>query len=143
LNKSKHLTLILIGGLTLSLFSCNTATEPSATFETQGHWQLQSFALDDGSTLQVSTPENYTIQFGADGSLSVRADCNQCNGSYEITFGTNLRVGLLACTLAHCGPDSLDFQYTSALGSTSSFHRIGDALSLAYDGGTMNFLLGP
>jgi heat shock protein HslJ len=135
--------MILLGGLALSLSSCNTVTEPSATFEAQGNWQLQSFVLDDGSTIQVPNPENYTIQFGADGALNVKADCNLCNGSYESTFGNNLEIGLLACTLAHCGPESLDFRYTSALGSTSSFRREGDELILDYSGGTMNFTVSP
>ena len=135
--------MFLLGGLALSLSSCNTVTEPSATFEAQGNWQLQSFALDDGSTIQVPNPENYTIQFGADGSLNVRADCNRCNGSYENTFGNNLKIGLLACTLAHCGPESLDFRYTSSVGSTSSFRRAGNELFLNYNGGTMNLLVSP
>jgi heat shock protein HslJ len=143
MHKNLTLTMILLGGLALSLSSCDTVTEPSATFEAQGNWHLQSFALADGSTLQVPNPENYTIQFGADGSLSVRADCNRCNGSYESPLGTNLQIGLLACTLAHCGPESLDFRYTSALGSASSFRRMGDELALTYDGGTMVFLVSP
>jgi heat shock protein HslJ len=133
--------MILLGGLALS--SCDTATEPSAVFEAQGNWQLQSFALDDGSTIQVPNPENYTIQFNGDGSVNVKADCNVCNGNYESKTGTDLQISVLACTLAHCGPESLDFRYTSALGSTSSFSRAGDELFLDYNGGTMNFLVNP
>jgi heat shock protein HslJ len=140
-NKNLYLAMILLGGLALS--SCNAVTEPTAVFEAQGNWQLQSFALDDGSTVQVPNPENYTIQFGAEGALRVKADCNLCNGSYENDFGNSLEIGLMACTLAHCGSESLDFQYTSALGSTSSFSRTGDELFLDYNGGMMNFLVQP
>jgi heat shock protein HslJ len=133
--------MILLGGMALS--SCNTVTEPTELFEAQGNWQLQSFTLDDGSTIQVPNPENYTIQFGADDSVNVRADCNVCNGSYENKFGNSLVIGNLACTLAYCGPLSLDSRYTSALGSTSSFSRTGNELFLDYNGGTMNFLVNP
>jgi heat shock protein HslJ len=139
--KSLLLALTLLGGFVLS--SCDSVTEPSAVFEAQGTWQLRSFELDDGSTIQVPNPEKYTIQFDGQESVNARADCNLCNGRYENKFGNDLEISLLACTLAYCGPSSLDFRYTSAVTSTSSYRREGDELFLNYDGGTMNFSVNP
>lgn len=136
-----YLALILMGGLVLS--SCDTATEPTAVFEAQGNWRLQSFALDNESTIRVPNPEKYTIQFDGDGSVHVRTDCNLCKGRYENKFGTALEIKALACTEAYCGPESLDFPYTSAVTSTSSFRREGDELFLKYNGGTMHLLVNP
>lgn len=132
--------MILLAGW--ALVSCDSGTSNSEISEVQGSWQLQSFAMDDGSNVTVPNPEAYTAQFTPEGTLNVRADCNMCNGGYE-TEGNNIQVGNMACTLAYCGDASLDSQYTSALSSASTFARNGDELLLAYSGGTMRFLVSP
>jgi heat shock protein HslJ len=136
----KYAGIILLAGWALA--SCDSGTSNSEVSELQGDWQLQSFALNDGSTVPVPNPEAYTAQFSADGSVNVQADCNRCNGPYEIE-GNNIDVGLMACTLAFCGDASLDSQYTAALSGASSFVRSGDELLLSYSGGTMRFQLSP
>ena len=134
----KYSLLLLLAGVVF--VSCDTATIPSAVSDVQGQWELQAFELNDGSTVPIPNPEKFTAQFGADDSLNLTVDCNACNGSYEAS-GNSLSIGLLACTLAYCGNDSLDSTYMRALGSISTYARQGQELRMEYADGTMRFNL--
>lgn len=114
--------------------SCNTVTSPEELCQAQGVWRLTEFT--NGATITIPNPENYTLQFATGDSVSIRADCNVCNGPFE-TEGNNLSIGPLACTRAFCGLLSFFDRYTDALSTVSSFVRRGDELELAYSGGTM------
>jgi heat shock protein HslJ len=131
----------MLAGLTLA--SCNTATQPSSLYDVQGDWQLQSFELAGGNTTKVPNPGKYTIRFDENDAIHLRADCNRCNGQYEKKNGTELNISLLACTLAYCGPDSLDSQYLRGLGATSSFQREAEELLLIFSDGIMRFRVSP
>jgi heat shock protein HslJ len=121
-----------------TLASCQSETAPSPTSTIQGDWQLQAFQLNDGTVVQVSDPDNYTIEFTAQGQAHVKADCNRCNGPYQ-TDGDAVTIQTMACTLAACPPDSFHDRYTAALGTAWSFVRADDALAINYQGGTMQF----
>ena len=137
-------TLLMTTGLLATMIACdssNSMTTPDAAIEDPtGLWALQSFQLADGSLVPVPDPARYTLDLGATetGLAHIRADCNMCNGGYELS-GSTLVLGRMACTLAACPPDSLDNDYLFALGSTSTFQRTGNALTLNYDGGVMRF----
>lgn len=89
-----------------------TLTGPSAvTGET---WRLRSLQRADFSIVTADDPDRYTIAFGEEARLSVRADCNRCFGSYELD-GESFRPGLLACTRAACPADSLDGEFLRIL----------------------------
>ena len=62
----------------------------------------------------MSTPENYTITFRKDGTLSGKADCNNFTGTYTQTSGFDITLG--ASTMAACPEGSLDQQYLQLLG---------------------------
>ena len=88
----KYAGIILLAGL--AFVSCDSGTSNSEVSELQGDWQLQSFALNEGSNVPVPNPEAYTARFDADGSVNVRADCNRCSGTYETEGNTRrLMVG--------------------------------------------------
>ncbi len=103
-----------------------------------GSWQLQSIERDGGNTVTIDDPERYTATFSVDGDLAVRADCNQCNGGYQVD-GTSLEISTLACTRAFCGEASFFDEYTQALDSAVSFSRTSNELRIRYDGGTLVF----
>jgi heat shock protein HslJ len=131
-------------GLVATMVACdssNSTTSPDAALEDPtGDWALQSFRLADGSTIPVPDPSHYTLDLGAseDGRAHLRADCNLCNGGYELS-GSTLVFGPMACTLAACPPGSLERDYLVALGSTTTYRRSGNALELDYDGGVLHF----
>jgi heat shock protein HslJ len=136
----KYGMLLLLA--TFAVASCDTATTPSSVSDVQGEWQLQGFELNNGSTVTIPNPEKFTARFDADDAVHLTVDCNVCNGSYEAK-GNSLTLGLLACTLAYCGDDSLDSDYMAALGSVSTYARQGAELRMNYADGTMRFALSP
>jgi len=82
-------------------------------------WKLEAIERAGLPTITVASPDQYTMRLGNDGRLSVRADCNQCTGTYSLEGGT-LRVGNMACTLVGCPAGSLDSAYAAALGGSST-----------------------
>ena len=122
----------------LVVAACDTGTSPSSTENLHGGWQLVAFELDAGTVIRPANAETYTARFAADDRLRVNADCNVCNGSYTATAST-LKVGLMACTRAFCGPGSLHDSYLAALASGRSWERDEAGLLVTYDEGTLRF----
>lgn len=117
---------------------CNSSDDDVPS-ELLALWKLQEFSLDGGAALAVRNPANYTVTFTADGTAYIKADCNNCSGSYSVggsqmTFGQSM-----ACTMAACGAASYDSQFLSALASTSSSEIKNGELYLTYQGGTLHF----
>ena len=69
-------------------------------------------------TTTVPNPENYTVIFNADGTLTGKADCNSFSGTYSQTNGFTITLG--ATTMAFCGEASLDQQYLALLSSVAA-----------------------
>ena len=91
-----------------------TAT-PSNTI-TDIVWQWTSVTnRTTGETTTVTDPQNYTITFRADGTLSGKADCNSFTGTYSQAGGFTITLG--ATTMAACAEGSLDQQYLELLGA--------------------------
>ena len=132
----RKLTLVIA---TWILSSCNDGTtDPSGASAIQGSWELQSIQIGDTVIAVAGEPESYTAEFGADGRLAVRADCNRCASAYS-TSGTALDIGVLACTRAYCGPESLEGDYVSALDLATSFERSASSLVVRHPGGALRF----
>lgn len=92
----------------------DTATDPNTITGIEWQW-LSLSNRTTNETTTVPAPENYTIVFNEDGTLSGKADCNNFNGTYSQENGFVITLG--ATTMAACGPDSLDQQYLSTLGT--------------------------
>ncbi len=58
----------------------------------------------------VPDPENYTLTFNEDGTVSIKADCNVAMGSYQLS-GEQLTISMGPTTLAECGPESSYSQF--------------------------------
>jgi para-nitrobenzyl esterase len=56
-------------------------------------------------------PALYTLEFGADGSMSLRADCNRGTGAWTSESTGQLQFGPIAATQAVCPPGSLHERY--------------------------------
>ncbi|MFV1858573.1 MAG: META domain-containing protein [Anaerolineales bacterium] len=133
---------------TLALAACSTetptpevivvtATSPGAdTLPTKMlgvEWQLHSVLESEPAAQSViPQPPNYTIQFAADGTAAIRADCNNVGANYTVS-GSNLTITLGPATLAFCGEDSGDNLYMTALGAVTSYamSEYGMALDVA------------
>jgi heat shock protein HslJ len=66
-----------------------------------------------GETTTISDPQNYTITFRDDGTLSGKADCNTFTGTYSQEGGFFIQA--TPDVMAACGGDSRDIQYFELL----------------------------
>lgn len=70
-------------------------------------WQLVQFQGGDDTTLTPDDPSKYTLEFHADGTLTVRIDCNRGRSTWQSSEPSMLRFGPLALTRAQCPEGSL------------------------------------
>ncbi len=76
-------------------------------------WRLVKIMSMDDTDYVPDDPSLYTLEFGADGAMSVRADCNRGTGSWTSESAGQLTFGLIAATQAVCPPESLHDRYMS------------------------------
>lgn len=103
-------------------------------------WQWVSFT-SPVEQITVDSPERYTIRFGRDGRVSVRADCNRGSTSYAVTADRRITLGPIVLTRMMCPPGSQDARFVNEFGrATSYFLKDGDLyLELPVDSGTLRF----
>lgn len=119
------ITLALTGAL---VGACDESlTSPSALV---GH-SYQLLAIDRSGLPSTPAPgdRRFTIEFQDGGRLAVRADCNSCSGTFELS-GSTVTIRPLACTRAFCGNDSLDTPFLQALSDAKSVRLNGTDLSI-------------
>jgi len=74
-------------------------------------WRLVRIMSMDDTTYTPQDPSLFALEFLADGSMRVKADCNVGTGSWTSESPGQLRFGVLAATQAECAPDSLHDRY--------------------------------
>lgn len=96
--------------------------------------------LNDDTLVAPVDRDRYTLTFGPEGVLSVRADCNQVTGTYR-QIGRRLRLQLGASTLVACPPDSQADEFIKELGAVVSQVTTENVLvlNLTQDTGSMVF----
>jgi heat shock protein HslJ len=102
-------------------------------------WRWQSSESATGK-ITVDKPENYQLEFKAEGKIAVKADCNGGGGSYA-TESNNISFMRIFTTKMFCGEKSLDNRFLRGLESARSFRIKGNNLSIGSEGenGTMRF----
>jgi heat shock protein HslJ len=102
-------------------------------------WRWQSSESATGKTT-VNKPENYQLEFMANGKIGVKADCNTGGGSYT-TEDNNISFVRIFTTKMFCGEKSLDSRFMQGLESARSFRVEGNNLLIGGEGenGTMKF----
>jgi heat shock protein HslJ len=103
-------------------------------------WTWQETQYNNDTETVVEEPERYTLQFQANGSVSIKADCNQVGGTYTAD-GSSLSIALGPSTMAACPPDSLADEYLLGLTGAASFVFDGQDLiiNIMMDAGNMRF----
>lgn len=118
------------------------AAKPAAPAGLAGTaWKMVRFQGGDDTIVTPDDPAKYTLQFGADGGVSVRFDCNRGRGAWKTSGASQLELGPLALTRALCPPGSLHDRLVKDWGFVRSY-VLKDGrlfLSLMADGGIYEF----
>lgn len=103
-------------------------------------WQWVQTLYNDDRKVVPKEPKNYTVQFLDNGTLTVKADCNQKGGAYSIR-DKRLSIEITYSMMAACPEGSLEDEFDRGLsGAAIYFIKDGDLyIDLKYDTGTMNF----
>ena len=108
----KGLPLVLLI-LTVGAVGCDESpTGPTELVDIT--WKLETVAHVGSALVTVPNPDQFTVRFETNGTLSVRADCNTCTGRYVLD-GSTVSIGNLACTLVACPTPGVDTLFTSGL----------------------------
>lgn len=102
---------------------------------------MQTLYNDDRKAMPAD-PKNYTVQFREDGTLNVKADCNQKGGIYKYSpEEKRLSIEITHSTMAACPEGSLEDEFVRGLsGAAIYFMHGGDLyIDMKYDSGTMRF----
>ncbi len=84
-------------------------------------WRLVRIVSVDDRVDVPDDPSRYTLTFGTDGSVKVRADCNMGRGSWRSASAGELRFGPMAATRAECPPGSLYDRYMAQFAWVRSY----------------------
>jgi heat shock protein HslJ len=120
-----------------SVTSSSTTTTIAAE-TVPGVLKLQSLTRADGTTVTISDPQQFTLQFLENNRLSIKADCNRASGSFTAN-GAALTIGPMAVTKAYCGSASLDNEFLSLLGGETVATVSTTSLVLSSARGALRF----
>ena len=115
------------------------AAPPALTGTT---WEWQRTIMSDDQRFEPKAPAHYTVNFGADGRMAMRADCNRGTGGYEVDESERrIRTSPLALTRAMCSAGSLDTAFAQQLARIQFWLFQGSdlVLTLNYSSGSMFF----
>lgn len=130
----------------IALISVLLVGSPALAFQNAGDelvgtvWLWQQTQDNSGQVITPPDPTRYTLEFMADGSVAVQADCNQGSGSYTASDDT-LDIGQLVTTLMACPAGSQDTEFLRQLDEIVSYlFQDGNLyLELPVDSGSMQF----
>ena len=111
-------TALAAWGLALAA-GCATAGDPPAPASGEPalagtSWRLVEIVSMDDSVYAPADRALYTVTFGADGTVAIRADCNRGTGTWTSPAGgPGLAFGVIAATQAACAPGSLHDRFMS------------------------------
>jgi heat shock protein HslJ len=123
MNKVFHFLYSLVClGIMIALAACAPTATPVPATATPSNtitdivWEWTSVTnKTTGATTTVPDPQNYTLTFRTDDTLSGKSDCNTFTGTYSQENGLIIQLG--SSTMAACGEGSLDQEYMTLLGS--------------------------
>lgn len=138
-----------------ALAGCATA-EPPATSLAGTRWQLVAVqSMDDSQgTVRPADPTRWTIEFGADGRVAVRLDCNRGSATWAAVPAAaseprrasgRLSLGPLASTRMFCPGDAAGQRLVSGWPHVRSYVIEAGRLhlSLMADGGILTWAPAP
>ena len=137
------LTLIDADGEALLVFEApTTGASPEEELNLVGPvWEWQRTEMSNDTTITVTNPVSYTVQFKDDGTVLVKADCKQAVGNFSDENGS-LSIELGPTTMNICSDDSLSEEFLKELSyaATYVFDEDGNlVINMQMDGGNIIF----
>ena len=104
-------------------------------------WNWTEFTDAVQGTQAIEDPTLYTVEFMEDGTVGIKADCNNGSGSFVADEDGAIDITVGAVTLALCAEDSLSDQFIQYLDAAAIyFFQDGELyLDLPADSGTLRF----
>ena len=104
-------------------------------------WNLVKFSSIDNMILIPDRPDQYSLQFSGDGSVTAQIDCNRGNGTWKLEEPSSLTFGPFRTTRVGCKPSQLERRFGKDLLAIGSFTFKDSKLYLALmnDGGVYEF----
>ena len=101
----------------------------------------QETELAGGARVTPAAPERYTLEFGADGRVRLRADCNRGSAAFETGAGRTLTLSAIGTTKMGCQSGAQDAEFLRELGQVDGYRPVDGGLVLTLRGsaGTMRF----
>jgi heat shock protein HslJ len=131
-------SILRTAGLFVTMVALTACAGDGVTDRLEGPpWRLRSLQRPDGAGVVLPTAV-FTAEFGADGRLGVRADCNSCGGGYVATDG-RLEVTPLFCTRVFCPSAPVDTEFAATLEAGRSYAVDDRILTIRGDRGTLTF----
>ena len=119
-----------------------TATgQPSEPTLTGVVWEWQRTEMSDDTTIKPDDPTKYTVEFGEDGKVAVKADCKQTGGTYTDEGGT-LAIQLNPTTMQICSDTSQADEFLKELSYAGTYIFDDDGnlvINMQMDGGNIYF----
>jgi len=133
----------------LALYAHRAAAQPAAAAPptsagdlTGNPWKWVSFT-NPVEQVKIEKPENYVLTFNKDGTLAIKADCNNAAGSYTTgaRSSSSIDIKIGPTTMAACPAGSRGDQFVRLLGGAAVyFFKDGKLyIDLFADSGTLAF----
>ena len=102
-------------------------------------WSWVTFT-NPAEQLSLENPQDYLLIFNEDGSLNIKADCNNAIGNYSLDE-SKITIDIGPITMAACLPGSRSDRFVNYLGFAANyFFQDGQLfIDLFADGGTLEF----
>ena len=82
-------------------------------------WAWMAFT-DPAQQIAIEAPLSYTLTFQDDGTVTIKADCNNAAGSYTLD-GKSIQIEVGPMTMAECPPGSRSDDFVRYLGSVAIY----------------------
>ena len=131
--------MVACGALAIANVAFVHASQQDTTLQSTV-WRWVHSVVDDDTVVVPIDRDRYTVSFATNGTLSIRADCNQVSGTYR-QVGRRLTLQLGASTLVACPPGSRADAFLQQLGAVVSQVSTETVLvlNLQQDSGSMVF----
>ena len=137
------LTLKLSDGGTMDFIPLPTSASLGGSESLAGEWSVTGYNNGRGGVTTLVASTEISAVFGADGTVSGSAGCNNFNGPVSVD-GARVSIGPLAATMKMCAAEGVmeqESQFLAAMQNSTTWEIRGDKLEMRNDDGALQVSL--